>query len=47
MNALIAGMWENVTFYGAVNKIYDVIRTDSPFPYTAKIMFVEVKNHNT
>ena len=29
----------NVTFYDAVIMIHDFIRTDSPFPYTAKFMF--------
>ena len=38
----------NVTF-DAVNMIHDVItcRTVNSFPYTAKIMFVGVKNNNT
>ena len=30
----------NVTFYDAVSMIYDVITTASPFPYTAKFIFV-------
>ena len=34
----------NVTFYDAVNVIHDVITTANPFPYTAKFMFVGVKN---
>ena len=33
----------NVTFYGAVNIIHDVIISPYPFPYTAKFMFVGVK----
>ena len=37
----------NVTFYNAVNMICDVIRTANPFPYTAKFMFVEVRNDNS
>ena len=35
----------NVTFYDAVNMIHDVITTDNPFPYTAKFMFVGVRNN--
>ena len=34
----------NVTFHDAVNMIHDVIKTANPFPYTAKFMFVGVKN---
>ena len=34
----------NVTFYDAVNLIYDVITTANPFPYTAEFMFVGVRN---
>ena len=36
----------NVPFYDAVNMIYDVITTarSSPFPYTAKFMFVCIRN---
>ena len=37
----------NVTFYDAVNIIYDVITTHNPFPYTAKFMFVCVRNNET
>ena len=37
----------NVTFYGAVNMIYDVIRTANLIPYTAKFMFVGVRNYKT
>ena len=37
----------NVTFYDAVNIIYDVIRTANPFPYTTKLMFVGVRNNKT
>ena len=37
----------NVTFYDAVNMIYDVIRTGNPFPYTATFMFVGVRNNIT
>ena len=37
----------NVTFYDAVNIIHDVITTRNPFPYTAKFMFVGVKNNET
>ena len=42
MNALSA---INVTFYDAVNMIYDVIRTANPFPYIAKFMFVGDRNN--
>ena len=38
---------ENLTFYDAVDIIHDVIRTADPFPYTAKIMFVVVKDNKT
>ena len=34
-------------FHDAVNMIHDVIRTANPFPYTAKFMFVGVRNINT
>ena len=37
----------NVTFYDAVNVIYDVITTANPIPYTAKFMFVGVRNNKT
>ena len=37
----------NVTFYDAVNMIHDVITTPNPFPYTAKFMFVGVRNNET
>ena len=37
----------NVTFYDEVNIIYDVITTPNPFPYTAKFMFVGVRNNET
>ena len=37
----------NVTFYDAVNIIHDVITTPNPFPYTAKFMFVGVRNNET
>ena len=37
----------NVMFYDAVNIIHDVIRTVNPFPYTAKFMFVVVRNNKT
>ena len=41
-------LWRvNVTFYDAVNIIHDVITTPNPFPYTAKFMFVGVKNDKT
>ena len=31
----------------AVNIIHDVITTPNPFPYTAKFMFVGVRNNET
>ena len=34
-------------FYDTVNMIHDVIRTDKPFPYSAKFMFVGVRNNNS
>ena len=34
----------NVTFHDAVNMINDVIITANPFPYTAKFMFVDIRN---
>ena len=37
----------NVTFYDAVNVNHDVITTANPFPYTAKLMFVGVRNNKT
>ena len=37
----------NVTFYEAVNLIHDVITTANPFPYTAKFIFVGVRNNKT
>ena len=37
----------NVTFYDAVNVIHDVITTASLFPYTAKFMFVGIRNNKT
>ena len=44
MNAHFAG---NVAFYDAVNIIHDVITTRNPIPYTAKFMFVGVRNNET
>ena len=37
----------NVTFYDAGNMIHDVIKTANPFPFTAKFMFVAVRNDST
>ena len=37
----------NVTFYDEINMIHDVNTTDNPFPYTAKFMFVGVRNNKT
>ena len=44
MNAFFAG---KLTFYDAINIIHDVITTPNPFPYTAKFMFVGVRNNKT
>ena len=40
-------LWITVTFYGAVNMIHDIIRKANAFPYTAKFMFVQVRNDKT
>ena len=37
----------NVTFYDAINMIHDVITTRDPFPYTAKLMLVDVRHTET
>ena len=37
----------NVTFYDAVNVIHDVITKANPTPYTAKFMFVGVRNNKS
>ena len=37
----------NATFYDAVSMIHYVSTTANPFPYTAKLMFVGVKNNKT
>ena len=37
----------NVEFYDAVNMMNDVIRTANTFPYTARFMFVGVRNNKT
>ena len=37
----------NVICYDAVNMIHDIIRIANPFPYTAKFMFVGVRNNKT
>ena len=37
----------NVTFYDAVNIIHDDITTPNPFLYTAKSIFVGVRNNQT
>ena len=37
----------SVTFNDAINIIHDVITTANPFPYTAKFMFVGVRNNET
>ena len=44
MNAFSAGKRH---VYDAVNIIHDVITTPYPFPYTAKFMFVGVRNNDT
>ena len=38
---------ENFKFYDAVNIIHDVIRTANLLSYTAKFMFVGVRNDKT
>ena len=40
-------LWVNVTLYDAVSIIHDVITIRNPFPYTAKVMFVGVRNNET
>ena len=45
MNAFF--MWENVTFYDAVNIIHDFITTPYPFPYNTEFMFVGVRHNKT
>ena len=35
----------NVAFYDAINLIHGVIATANPFPYTAKFIFVGVRNN--
>ena len=37
----------NVTFYDAVNVNHDVITNANPIPYTAKFMFVGLRNNKT
>ena len=37
----------NVTFHVAVNMIHEVIRKANSFPYTAKFMFIDVRNSET
>ena len=37
----------NVMCYDAVNMIHDVFRTANPSPYTAKFIFVDVRNDKT
>ena len=37
----------NVTFYDTANMIHDAITTVNSFPYTAKFMFVSVRNNKT
>ena len=37
----------NITFYDAVNIIHDIIEKVNQFPYTAKLMFVGVRNNKT
>ena len=33
--------------YGVVSMIHDIITTTDPFPYTAKFIFVSVRNNKT
>ena len=44
MNAFLG---VNVTFYDIANITHDDITTLNPFPYTAKFMFVGVRNNET
>ena len=44
MNAHFAGTRH---IYDAVNIIHEVITIRNPFPYTAKFMFVGVRNNKT
>ena len=44
MNAFFAGKRH---VYDAVNMIHDVITTPNLFPYTAKIIFVVLRNNKT
>ena len=37
----------NVAFYDAVNMTHDVTKTAFIFPYTAKFMFIGVKNNKS
>ena len=37
----------NFTFYDSVGMIHDVILTPNSFPYTAKFMFVGIRNNKT
>ena len=37
----------SIACYDAVNIIHDVITTLNPFPYTAKFIFVGVRNNKT
>ena len=37
----------NITFYDAVNMIHDVITTADPFLFTAKFIFVAVRNNKS
>ena len=37
----------NVTLYDAVNMIHIVLTTANPYPYTAKFIFVSVRNDKT
>ena len=44
MNAFSAGKHSQ---HGAFNMVHDVITTAYPLPYTAKFMFVSVRNNKT
>ena len=37
----------SVAFYYTVNMILEIIKKANPFPYTAKFMFVGVRNNKT
>ena len=40
-------LWVNVTFYDAVSMIDDITTTANPLSYTAKFIFVGVRNNKS